>query len=127
MGKRQKVSREKVIEGYKTDLYIEDTKTLIEVKTLLSFEKEGSFPSMASNRAERQLEKISELLDKGYKVCYLVIALNPRVESICINKEFEKYVRLFQTCLNKGMEYRGFSIRLKDIKPEIHKTIDVSC
>jgi DNA-binding sugar fermentation-stimulating protein len=127
LGKRQKVSREKIIEGYKADLYIEETKTLIEIKTLLSFEKEGSFPSMVSDRAERQLEKISDLLDKGYKVCYMVIALNPRVESININKEFDRYFRLFQTCLNKGMEYRGFSINLKNMKPEIHKTIGVSC
>ena len=125
LGKRKKIYREKVIEGYKTDLYIEDTDTLIEVKTLLSFEEEGSFPSMASIRAEQQLEKLSELLDMGYNVVYIVMALNSKVKSIGLNNEFGRYCQLFRTCLDKGMEVRGFSIRLKDMKPEIYKEMDV--
>lgn len=125
LGKRKKIYREKVIEGYKTDLYIEDTDTLIEVKTLLSFEEEGSFPSMASIRAEQQLEKLSELLDMGYNVVYNVMSLNSKVKSIGLNNEFRRYCQLFRTCLDKGMEVRGFSIRLKDMKPEIYKEMDV--
>ena len=126
MGKRQKFCREKIVEGYKTDLFIEDTKTLIEVKTLLSFTEEGRFPSMESSRAEAQLEKISELLDKGYRVCYIVMSLNPQVKTIHINTDFGKYCKLFQDYMDKGMEAKGFSIRLRDMKPEIYGTIDVS-
>lgn len=125
LGKRKKIYREKVIEGYKTDLYIEDTDTLIEVKTLLSFEEEGSFPSMASIRAEQQLEKLSELLDMGYNVLYIVMSLNSKVKSIGLNNEFGRYCQLFRTCMDKGMEVKGFSIRLKDMKPEIYKEMDV--
>lgn len=125
LGKRKKIYREKVIEGYKTDLYIGDTDTLIEVKTLISFEEEGSFPSMASIRAERQLEKLSELLDMGYNVVYIVMSLNPKVKSIGLNNDFGRYCQLFRTCLDKGMEVKGFSIRLKDMKPEIYKEMDV--
>lgn len=126
LGKRQKFCREKIVEGYKADLFIEDTKTLIEVKTLLSFTEEGRFPSMESSRAEAQLEKISELLDKGYRVCYIVMSLNPQVKTIYINTDFDKYCQLFQECLEKGMKAKGFSIRLRDMKPEIYGTIDVS-
>lgn len=125
LGKRKKIYREKVIEGYKTDLYIGDTDTLIEVKTLISFEEEGSFPSMASIRAEQQLEKLSELLDMGYNVVYIVMSLNPKVKSIGLNNDFGRYCQLFRTCLDKGMEVKGFSIRLKDMKPEIYKEMDV--
>lgn len=125
LGKRKKVCREKLIDGYKADLYVEDTKTLIEVKTLLSFDQEGSFPSMTSKRAEQQLEKLFGLLDKGYKVCYIVISLNPRVKSIRLNADYERYCQLFQACLRKGLEYRGFSIKLTSFKPQIDKEIDV--
>lgn len=124
LGKRQSVYREKVIEGYKADLYVEDTKTLIEVKTLLSLEEEGIFPSMVSNRAEEQLKKFSALLDRGYKVCYLVISLNPRVRAIRLNPALETYFWLFRECVSKGMEYRSFSVKLKDMKPVICGTVN---
>lgn len=102
-----------------------NTDTLIEVKTLLSFDEEGSFPSMISTRAEQQLERLSELLDKGYKVCYIVMSLNPKVKSIRLNSSYDRYCQLFSECLDKGMLVRGFSIRLKDLEPEIYKEIDV--
>lgn len=124
LGKRKRTYREKVIEGYKTDLYIEDTNTLIEVKTLLSFDEEGSFPSITSIRAEQQLEKLSELLDRGYNVVYIVMSLNPKVKSIVLNNNYVRYCQLFRACLDKGMEVKGFSIRLKDMKPEIYSRID---
>lgn len=124
LGKRKRTYREKVIESYKTDLYIEDTNTLIEVKTLLSVDEEGVFPSITSTRAEQQLEKLSELLDRGYNVVYIVMSLNPKVKSIVLNNEYGRYCQLFRTCLDKGMEVKGFSIRLKDMKPEIYRRID---
>lgn len=124
LGKRKRTYREKVIEGYKTDLYIEDTNTLIEVETLLSFDEEGSFPSITSIRAEQQLEKLSELLDRGYNVVYIVMSLNPKVKSIVLNNNYVRYCQLFRVCLDKGMEVKGFSIRLKDMKPEIYSRID---
>lgn len=126
LGRRQNVYREKIIEGYKTDLYVEDTNTLIEVKTLLSFDKEGSFPSMASNRAEQQLKKISDLLDQGYKVCYIIMSLNPKVKSIYMNEAFDRYCKLFHECLDKGMECRGFSIRLRNMVPDISGTVEIN-
>lgn len=43
LGKRKRIHREYTVDGYKTDLFIEDTNTLIEVKTLLSFNQEGFF------------------------------------------------------------------------------------
>ena len=39
LGKRKNVFREKIIDGYKSDLYIADTDTIIEVKSILSFNK----------------------------------------------------------------------------------------
>lgn len=125
LGSRKKVQREAVIEGYKADLFIQDTQTVIEIKTLLSFEKEGLFPSVKSERAVKQLEKISELLDGGYHVCYMVISLNPSVKQVAVNPELEEYHRLFQDCIKKGMKCRAFSVRLRDRNPEITGRIEI--
>lgn len=56
LGKRKSVFREKVIDGYKSELYIADTDTVIEVKSILSFNKNAIFPTVFSERANRQLE-----------------------------------------------------------------------
>lgn len=125
LGKRKHIQRECTVQGYKADLFIEDTNTLIEVKTLLAFNQEGSFPSMDSKRAVQQLEKISSLLDSGYKVCYLILSLSPAVKKIAVNPMFEEYYKVFGECINKGMVCRGFAIQLKNLKPEICSKIDV--
>ncbi len=125
LGNRKQVQREAVIECYKADLFIQDTQTIIEIKTLLSFEKKGLFPSVKSERAVKQLEKISELLDRGYHVCYIVISLNPSVKQITVNQAMGEYSRLFQECREKGMDCRGFSIKLKSRTPEISGTIKI--
>lgn len=119
LGKRKQIRREVTIEGYKSDLYLENSHTLIEVKTLLSFEKVGCFPSIESSRAIQQLENILELLNSGYRVCYMIMSLNPSVKAIRVNPAMEEYYRLFRECCKKGMDCRGFSVKLKAMKPEI--------
>mgnify|MGYP000805719294 FL=1 len=63
LGVRKKVSREYKIGSYKTDLFIHDTNTLIEIKSTLAFSKESVFPTVYSERAVNQLKEISRLLD----------------------------------------------------------------
>ena len=58
LGARKKVSREYKVGGYKTDLYVHDTKTLIEIKSTLSFYKEAVFPPVYCERARKQLKSI---------------------------------------------------------------------
>lgn len=119
LGKRKQVRREVTINDYKADLFIEDTQTLVEVKTLLAFEKEGCFPSMDSKRAVEQLRKISKLLETGYRVNYMIVSLNPTVERIKLNEELAEYCNLFQECVDKGMGAQAFSVRLSNMVPEI--------
>ena len=125
LGKRKQVQREVYVEGYKADLFLPETKTIIEVKTLLSFEKEGIFPSMKLDRAVKQLEIISELLDDGYSVCYMLISLNPSVKQVAVNIHMKEYYRVFQECQRKGMDCRAFSVRMKNGQPEISGTIKI--
>lgn len=125
LGKRKKVVHEMMLEGYKSDLYIEDTNTLIEIKSILSFEKQALFPSVYSERAVKQLSTISELLDEGHKACYILVSLNPRVKEIVINPKIEDFYILFSECVKKGMTYCGLSVRLIDGEPELHSKVQL--
>ena len=126
LGSRKKVSREFKIGNYKTDLFIHDTNTLIEIKSTLSFSRESVFPTVYSERAVVQLKEISRLLDEGYSACYVLVSLNPNVKEIIINSQVEDYYTAFVECIKKGMTYCSFSVRLCDQIPELHTKIKVT-
>lgn len=126
LGPRKKVSREYKIGSYRTDLYIHDTNTLIEIKSTLSFSKESVFPMVYSERAVKQLKEISRLLDEGYRACYVLVSLNPCVKEIVVNSEVEDYYKTFMECVEKGMTYCAFSVRLREQVPEIYGKIKVT-
>lgn len=120
LGKRKNVIREAVIAGYKSDLFVKDSNTIIEIKSILSFDKETMFPSMYSKRALKQLADIAELLDKGYNVCYIFVSLNSNVKSLAIDATKTDYFDLFSKCIEKGMVCHGFSFKFIDGEPTIH-------
>lgn len=126
LGARKTVSREYKIGSYKTDLYVHDTKTLIEIKSTLSFSKESVFPTVYSERAVKQLKEISRLLDEGYRACYVLASLNPYVKEIVINSKVEDYYKTFMECVEKGMTYCAFSVRLREQAPELYAKIKVT-
>lgn len=78
--------------------------------------------SFLGKRKKVYREKIIE----GYKVCYIVMSLNPKVKSIYMNEAFDRYCQLFHECLDKGMECRGFSIRLRNMVPDISGTVEIN-
>ena len=125
LGKRKKVAHEICIESYKTDLFIHDTNTVVEIKSILSFDKSAAFPTVYSERAVAQLKKLSHLLDAGYSVCYLFVSLNPRVKSLSLNKLVPDYYSLFRECIDKGMTVQAFSIRMEEHGPKIYKQVDL--
>lgn len=125
LGKRKFVTHEAFVEGYKSDLYIEDSNTVIEIKSILSFDKKAKFPTVYSERAICQFAKMKELLDKGYKVCYIFVSLNPGVKQVEINQDIGEYYNLFTQCVEKGMMYCGFSIDLKNESPYVYSKINI--
>ena len=126
MGKRKDVTRETKIGDYKCDLFIKDTNTIVEIKSLLAFEKQAVFPTVYSERTVKQLEQLSSLLDQGYSVCFLMISLSSTVKEISINRKMEDFYRLFSECVNKGMKYRGFSLRLNKGGIEVSSVVKMS-
>lgn len=125
LGKRKDVSREKIVDGYKSDLYIADTDTVIEIKSILSFDKNAIFPTVFSERANRQLEELSELLAKGHRVCYMFVSMCSDVESIRINEEQEDYYRLFNDCIKCGMVVSAISLSMKSNIPYVKARINI--
>lgn len=126
LGKRKNVAHEICVESYKTDLFIHDTNTVVEIKSILSFDTNAAFPTVYSERAVEQLKKLSHLLDMGYSVCYLFVSLNPRVKSLSLNKCVPDYYSLFRECIDKGMIVRAFSIRMEEHGPQIYKKVELS-
>ena len=125
LGKRKDVFREKVIDGYKSDLYIADTDTVIEVKSILSFNKNAIFPTVFSERANRQLEELLGLLMNGHRVCYMLVSMRSSVETIRINDEQEEYYRLFKDCMKHGMTVSAISLSMKNALPYVKSRIGV--
>lgn len=120
LGTRKRVKREVRVDGYKADLYVEDSGTIVEIKTLLSPEKSALFPSVTSKRAEQQLKKILGLLET-YKVCYIIVSLHPKTKTIALNSSMSRYEELFRQCLSKGMECRVYSLSMNERKEPVIK------
>lgn len=125
LGIRKAGFRERVIDGYKSDLYIADTDTVIEVKSILSFNKNAIFPTVFSERANRQLEELLGLLANGHRVCYMLVSMCASVESIQINAEQDEYYRLFVDCMRHGMTVGAISLSMKNDLPYVKSRIDV--
>lgn len=125
MGKRSNPQKEIVIDGYKADIYLPKEDMIIEIKSIISLDRQAVFPTVYSERAISQLKKIRELLQKGKRVTYLFVSLNPYVESFAISNEIkmDEFRYLFLSCLEMGMQCRGYTTYLKDFKIQIKKEI----
>ena len=128
LGKRTHLRKEYKVGGYKSDLFIEDTETVVEIKSILSFaeDKVVQFPSVYSQRAIDQLVKLSCLLDAGYNVSYIFVSLNPRIKWLAINEEIAEYRDAFRCCIKKGMKVKGVSLKLIDGEPIVYSSLPIS-
>ena len=122
LGKRNEIIREHCIDGYKADIYIPTSKTIIEIKSVLSSTDTVVFPTVYSERTQHQLKSIQVLLDKGYKVCFIIASLNPYLKEITINKDTEFYKEVVQ-CVDKGMKICAFTSSLNNGRILIKKEL----
>lgn len=124
LGKRKTILAEHKIDDYKTDIYIKDTNTIIEIKSIISTSNTGVFPTVYSERTLQQLSKIRKLLSRGYNVCFIIVSLNPYLKEIQINQNTEFY-KEFLSCIDKGMTVKGYVCNLIDNNLKIRKSIDI--
>lgn len=127
LGKRKSVEKECCIEGYKTDLYLPDSKTIIEIKSIISTSSRAVFPTVYSERAIEQLKKLKVLMTQGYSVAYFYISLNPYVKQVGISNDVKvkEYSNLMNECKKMGMIIKAFSIEVKNGDAVIKKEIEL--
>ncbi|MCD7785259.1 MAG: DNA/RNA nuclease SfsA [Oscillospiraceae bacterium] len=113
LGKRKDYRAETDVNGYKADFFIPSSKTLIEVKSVISTSEIAAFPTVYSERTLIQLEKIAELIDEGYKGYFLIVSLNPYVKEIKLIQDTE-VARQLSECIVRGLIVKGFRCRLSD-------------
>lgn len=108
------IFREKLIDNkYKADLYaVENEDEIIyEIKGVLSQENEPLFPAVIGERAEKQLSFFSRtLLKKKIKINYVIVLLSSSIAAVKLNRKEQKYLRLFRTCINRGMQVSFFKV-----------------
>ena len=113
IGKRKNVFKEHYVDGYKSDLFIADSNTVIEIKSVLSTDTYASFPTVFSERSLSQLDKLRSLILAGYNVHYIIVSLNPYVKGINILADTQ-FAGALKTCLELGMTISAFTCKLID-------------
>ena len=125
LGKRKEWLKEHKIDGYKADLYIPLTKTIIEIKSIISTTESSVFPTVYSERTINQLRHIQQLLLDGYRVCFFIVSLHPYVKAVTIDKNSEFYIELSK-CLSMGLVVKAYTSRLKSNVLSIDKEISLN-
>lgn len=124
LGERKSRIKEHTIDSYKTDLYLPKTKTIVEIKSIISVADNAMFPTVYSERTIKQLNQIFQLLKKGYKVCLMIVSLHPYINAIIIDKDSEFYAELGK-CINAGLIIKAYTSRLKGFSMSIDKEIEI--
>ena len=124
LGKRSIVLREYVHKSYKCDLFIKDTETIIEIKSIISPHVIAPLFSVDSQRAMRQLSFIEKYVKQGFPASYIIVALNPYTEKIVLNPYNTIHSKLI-SCVACGLKLFGLSCYLDNGQVKIHKKIKI--
>lgn len=124
LGKRSLVESEHIVDGYKADFFIPDSKTIIEVKSVISISESAIFPTVFSQRSLNQLQQIKMLLSHEYYAHYFIISLNPYVKEIILNKESD-LCSAIKECVCLGMKLHGYTCGMKNNRLFIRSEIPI--
>lgn len=124
LGKRSEIYREYKIGSYKSDIFIANSSTILEVKSILSLGKGAVFPTVFSQRTLDQLKEISSLMDRGYNAALVIASLSPYVEQIQIDHASPFYEAL-RPCIEKGMQLLAVSLHIHQGEARIKKKIKI--
>ena len=124
LGKRKIVEKERVINNYKSDLYLPETKTIIEVKSVISLNREALFPTVYSERTVQQLKQLYDLLGSGYRACFVIISLHPYIDKVVIDTTSDFYKEL-KRCQAEGLIVKAYTSKLGNEHLQLGKHIDI--
>lgn len=125
VGARADTQREHTIEGYKTDFYLPISKTIVEVKSVISTAERAQFGSVHSDRFLRQLADMEELLKVGYNARLFIVSLNPYTKAIALPCG-NALACAIDRCKARGLQINAFTCRIAaDGEVYIHQQIPI--
>lgn len=110
LGERNSFKKEMPFVDYRSDFYIEDIRTIIEVKSVITLNECSPVKIVYSDRNIRQLKRISNLLHEGYSVYYIFVAMCNMTKEITISNHESEFYTLFTQNINNGMKVKAYSI-----------------
>lgn len=120
LGPRKEVFTEHTVSGYKADIFSPATKTIVEIKSVISTSTVAVFPTVFSERSIKQLKDIKEMLKCGYRIHYYIVSLNPYVRCLKIEKE-SQFWPVFSACRELGMEVSAFVCKCAGTEVKLKK------
>lgn len=102
---------ERTIDNIKVDFINNEKKEIIEIKGLISEENEILFPHSNSNRIIRQLKELSK---SEYKVRFIFILMNPRIEKIRLDTNNFEFIHQINSAIKKNIKLQIYKICWKD-------------
>ena len=118
LGSRKQIFKEYTFDGYKSDLFIPATKTVIEIKSIISSEPTAPFLTIKSNRFEKQIEKFQKM--SNVNKILIIVALNPFTKRIEILTPHPQQ-NLLLSAMSKGLKVYGFSIKNPGVKTSLKR------
>ena len=125
LGKRTKILREYTLDSYKSDFFICDTSTIVEVKSIITEADTAVYPSVYSARLIEQLKYIELHLKQGKPACYIIVSLNPYLRSVTFDTDNPAYA-LFKSCQKLGMSITGVCCRMHQGSLIISGTVNIA-
>lgn len=126
LGNRTNVIREHIVDGYKSDLFLPASNTILEIKSVISIANSATFPTVYSERTINQMQAIYTMLLKGYRVCLAIVSLHPYVNCVKIDNATDFYAALAK-CLSAGLVVKAYTCRLRKGSVLIDREIPVEC
>lgn len=102
---------ERTIDNIKVDFINNEKKEIIEIKGLISEENEILFPHSNSNRIIRQLKELSK---SEYKVRFIFILMNPKIEKIKLDTNNFEFINQINSAIKKNIKLQIYKICWKD-------------
>lgn len=125
LGDRKTVFHEKIVNGYKSDLYIADTNTLIEIKSVLAFSDKVDYPVNYSSHMLRQLEKLQDIANSQVNVYYFIIGLGPALKEIDVDIN-SKYGKLMDKCKRAVVQFIAMNPHNRKGKYRINEFVNIN-
>lgn len=109
---------ERTINNLKVDFINEEKNEVIEIKGLISETEKIKFPYSNANRVVKQLTELSKF---NYKVRFVFILLNPKINTIELDKDNLKFIEKFNFARKKKIKIEIYRIYWKETEEHLKK------